>query len=336
MASAAIPSTSFLAKYGIKAPVATLQNGQGSGSGSGQMSVPQFEIPDWLTTNPDDLLGEIMSEYSGTGKRFDPTGISNAYKNQINTVQGMGGQIADNAVREGLARSGQEGGSVNTAMLKAQAMLPVYDQVGGLKKDRALAVADVRAREAGMRASLAQAIGGMRTQYLNMLADTYMRGRGMNASWQNQMFQQNMQQQQFDWQKDLATEQMSQAQQAKAFQPFQGQISRAPNNSGMGGTEFTPEYKQWMEEMGIDSPGAPPRYSTAAGVLGGPAVDAYNDQWRGILSTATGRPAWSFGGMDSANAALFNQGGGGYATDDAGQYDPVTGRYNNKPVYRTA
>lgn len=312
MATAGIPTTSFLAKYGMKSPdFATLQTG---GTASGQINAPQFELPDWLSTNPDSLLHEIMSEYSGTGKRFDPSGIARSYNSSIDTAMGMGGQIADNAVREGLARTGQEGGSVNTAMLKAQAMLPVYEHTAGLKKDKALAVADVRAREAGMRASLAQAIGGMRTQYLSFLADTYMRGRGMNASWQQQQFGQRMATDEFDLRKELAMLQSGGGNGGKPFIPFQGQISRAPNNSGMGGTEFTPEYMQFMRENNIHGPSAPPRYSTAGGLSGGPAIDEYNADWRHILGQATGGPEWAFPTMDSANASAY--GGGGYASPD--------------------
>lgn len=319
MASFGMASPAFLAKFGAKPSqqIATLQNqsgGGGQGSGSGSMTVPQFELPEWLTTNPDNLMSEIMAEYSGTGKRFDTTGIAKAFNNQIGTVQGMGGQIADNAVREGLARSGQEGGSVNSAMLKAQAMLPVYDQVGGLKKDKALAIADVRAREAGMRADLARSIGGMRTQYLSFLADTYMRGRGMNASWQNQMFQQGMQNKQFEAQQDRYDDAFD-AQGSAPPPQFQGQITRAPNNFGMGGVEYTPQFKEYLAAGG--APGinrsAPPPYYPGGGTSG-PQLDQYNKSYRDIFSQINGRPSYNQLDMDSAYAQNM---AGGYAAPDA-------------------
>lgn len=334
---------SLLGKYGMKNPslenLATLQNGGGNNSGS--MTVPQFDLPDWLSTDPDSILDELMNEYKGSGNYFNTQGINRSYNQSINNAMGMGGQIADNAVREGLARSGQEGGSVNTSMLKAQAMLPVYEHTSGLRKDKALAIADVKAREAQMRGQLASTLGQMRSSYLGMLAQTYMQGRGMNMQWQGQQFNQA-----------LALEELA-ARRGNVgggaggrsigggvgggtHPAFSGQISRAPNNSGMGGVEYTPEYLQYLQATGQDTlhgVTAPPQYPGGGGTGFGNANDLYNQQWRDILSQSTGGAIapYNMPGMDSLNAQYMNQYGPAMNNPD---YDPMTKRYKGKPVVR--
>lgn len=301
--------------------------------------MPDFELPDWLSTDPDALISELMQTYSGTGKMFDPTGIARSYNKSIDTAMGMGGQIADNAMRESIARAGLEGGGANSAMVKAQSMLPVYEHTAGLRKDKALAVADVRAREAGMRAQLASAIGQMRTSYLSMLADTYMRGKTAQASWVQGNRQFGLQEREQSLREDMAMRMEEGATTrtgpgpGAGMMPFQGQISRAPNNSGMGNVEYTPEFKEYLAQSGQTGPGigsAPPRYSGAAGPLAGGALDTYETDWRNIISMATGVPAYNANTQDIQGA--FD---GGYATDSGGQYDPVTGRYRGKQVVRT-
>lgn len=141
-------------------------------------------LPDWMATDPNKLVGELMSEYKGAGKMFDVAGLGRSFDRSIDTAMGMGGQIAENAGREAISRAGMEGGSANSAMVKAQSMLPVYEHTAGLRKDKALAVADMRARQASLTTTIASTLGQLRTSYLSALGDSYLRGRGQLMGWE--------------------------------------------------------------------------------------------------------------------------------------------------------
>lgn len=139
-------------------------------------------MPDWLPTNPDDLMGELIGQYNQS-PGFGQRGTRNAFNKSIDTTMGMGGQIADNAAREAMARAGMEGGGVNSAMVKAQTMLPVYDASNSLRTDKAAAIADIRQKKANYQSGLAAQLGQMRTGYLSMLADAYLKGQGQTNQW---------------------------------------------------------------------------------------------------------------------------------------------------------
>lgn len=335
MAANTLPM-SLLTKYGPVNKIATLQNGTRASGSSSSSSVTtpmaDFQLPDWLSTDPDSLIDELMSEYSGTGKAFNPAGVARSFDNSINTVMGMGGQMADNAMRESIARSGMEGGGVNSAMVKAQTMLPMFEQASGLRKDKALAVADIRQREAGMRANLAQAIGQMRTSYLSMLAETYMRGRGLATQHQQSQQQFDLQRDESDLRRELALRGTSGGGGGGGGRapvaPFSGMMTRAPNNSGMGGIEYTPQFLQYMKEAGYDAPPAP-QYPRETGISGGPALDGYMSQLRRITSMASG------GAVPEYNAEPYDflASTGSYMGDP--NYDPMTGMYKGKPVVRS-
>ena len=319
------PGMNLLAQYGTSNKIATLQKSKVPNTGP----MPTPTLPSWLSTDPNSLLDEIMAEYNGSGKRFDTAGIARGYDASINTAMGMGGQIADNAAREAIARAGQSGGSINSAMVKAQSMLPVYEHTAGLRKDKALAIADVKSREATMRAGLAQALGSMRTAYLSMLADSYFRAQGLSNQWAQGQEQFGLQREEFDLRKELAMRASSAGDGGgRMTQPFQGQISRAPNNSGMGNAEFTPAFREYLDSNGGGSADAPPRYPSASGVQSGGALDDYERMWRGIAGDATGTPDWNNILRDFAGS--FD---GGYYGDP--NYEPMTGLYRGKPVIRT-
>jgi len=326
--------------------LATLQNQSGGGYGSGSSEIPNMPMPDWLTTNPDDLMGEIMGEFKNTGQYFNTSGINKAYNQSIDTAMGMGGQVADNAMREGMARAGQEGGSANSAMMKAQAMLPVYEHTAGLRKDKALAISDVRTREAGMRAQLAQSIGQMRSSYLAHLGDVYMKGQGMSMAWQGQQFNQGLMARQQALQEDQIDYSRRKAESASSgvVTPFKGQMTRMPNNAGGGaGMEYTPEFNEYLKASGQTAPTLQ-NYPSTRGIGSGADLDAYNKQMRTVASLASQQPAYNMANPASgfgANVASMGSGGFGRPAD----YDPfervrvgdkMVPAYHGKPIVRAA
>lgn len=155
----------------------------GMTSASGSVSGPSEPIiPDWMPTDPDELTGELANEYARVGQYYNPNPIKRAYRQSIDTAMGMGGQIADNAMREAIARAGIEGGAINAGMVKAQSMLPVYEHTAQLRTDRATAVTDLRMKQQQAQMQIAQLMAAMRVQHLSSLGSMYITGRGQNVN----------------------------------------------------------------------------------------------------------------------------------------------------------
>jgi hypothetical protein len=144
---------------------------------------PEVKLPDWLTTNPDDLMRELHAMYSRIPGLMNPAAITKSYDDAIATTTGMGGQIANNAASEAVARGGITGGQINSEMVKAQSMLPVYDTTNKLRTDKALAVADQNKSQASMMAQLASTMGNLRANYLSSLGQLHNQRQQTTNSW---------------------------------------------------------------------------------------------------------------------------------------------------------
>lgn len=167
-------------------------------------------LPSWLNPNPNSLVGELKSTYKSIPGMFDTSGVRKAYDDQINTVQGMGGQIATNAAAEAIARSGQSGGQANSAMAKAQAMLPVFEQTSGLAKDKANTLLDAAKAQAALTAQVASTLGNLRTSYLANLAQVHMQKKQLKSSSTTNAAELALRKYQGDQQNDLSIEQLAQ------------------------------------------------------------------------------------------------------------------------------
>jgi hypothetical protein len=220
-------------------------------------------------------------------------GIKRAYNNQINTVRGTGGQIANNAAMEAVNRAGINGGQVNSEMVKAQTMLPVYDQTSKLQADKAQAVAAQHHQQVQMMASIAQQMANIRSTYLTNLG-------------QYQLNKQNQSNQFYESQRDFAAKQAqlatlqsaspaSTSAAAPAIAPFSGQMTRAKNDSGasVNGVEFTPQFLQYLNASGnrdVALRGAP-QYPQIQGIGAGSSIDKYEAMLRNLAHIADPRTA---------------------------------------------
>lgn len=166
-------------------------------------------LPDWLTTNPDSLMGELTALYGKVPGMVDPRKVGKAFDGAIGTVQGMGGQIANNAATEAVARGGVTGGQINSSMAKAQAMLPVYDTTSKLKVDKAAAVLDAGKAKASIMGGMASTMANLRTNYLTALGNLHLGGQNSTNAWvagQQQLLQKQTAD---DRQYDLSMEQLA-------------------------------------------------------------------------------------------------------------------------------
>lgn len=139
---------------------------------------PTASLPDWLTTDPDKLMGELSKTYTQLPGLMGAGGIRKAYGSAISTITGQAGQVANNAAREATARAGITGGGVNSAMEKAQAMLPAYQQESELKTSEATDIAKQRNALAQMLTGVSSTMGQLRTSYLANLGNIYNQRQG--------------------------------------------------------------------------------------------------------------------------------------------------------------
>lgn len=145
---------------------------------SSKANVPgmnQVELPSWLSTNPDQNMGELLSAYGGIGAAFDPTEQVAARNNAIGYNTSAGTQMANNAATEYSNRAAQSGASqLGAGVVKAQAMMPVLAQNAALKTDAADIAAKTHQEGASLAAQIASTIGNLRTSYLQTLTQTAM------------------------------------------------------------------------------------------------------------------------------------------------------------------
>jgi len=149
--------------YSGNSGVASLQQ-------SGVADINSIKLPSWMSTNPDQNLGELLQSYAGVGAAFDPTGQVQARNDAIGYNTSAGGQAANNAATEYANRAAQSGGSsLGAGVVKAQAMLPVMQQNAALKTDAADVAAKSHQQAVSLSSQIASTIGQLRNSYLQSI-----------------------------------------------------------------------------------------------------------------------------------------------------------------------
>jgi hypothetical protein len=245
-------------------------------------------LPPWLTTNPDSLMKELMTQYGRVPGMVNAQGISKAYDNAIGTTEGMGGQIANNAASEAVARGGLSGGQVNSEMVKAQSMLPVYDATSKLKTDKASAVLEARKSQTSIMAGIAAQMANLRTSYLTNLGNIQTGRQNQQNSWV--LSQQQLRDQQ--------------VQQQRQYALTLEQLANHGNATG-GGSPGTYPWAAGAVKTpaGVSSPG----YITNSGPINpamfmGSTMGSPSQGWDGSKSAIAGWGAGSLGGGNKAGA----------------------------------
>lgn len=140
---------------------------------SGQANVPGInavEMPDWLSTDPNAGIGELLESYAGIPAAFDPSGQVAARNAAIGYNTSAGTQAANNAATEYANRAAQSGASgLGAGAVKAQAMMPVLSMNAQLKTEAADVAAKAHQDAAGLASQIAGTIGQLRTSYLQTL-----------------------------------------------------------------------------------------------------------------------------------------------------------------------
>lgn len=139
-------------------------------AGASIPGINAVEMPSWLSMNPNDNLGELLSSYAGIGAAFDPTEQVNARNAAIGYNTTAGTQAANNAATEYSNRAAQSGASqLGGGAVKAQALMPMFSQNAALKIDAADTAAKAHQAGATLASQIAGTIGELRTSYLNTL-----------------------------------------------------------------------------------------------------------------------------------------------------------------------
>lgn len=159
-----------------------------SGTGSGSSSSTSHTgltgeptLPDWLSTDPDSVSQELLSQY---GRGAPGMGQYKRSANEnIALTRSTGMQTANSAAADYTNRLTQAGGTAfASGAVKAQAMMPVLKQVAGMKQQKAETILSLKSKNADRQAALAGQLSGARSNYLGMLASTYTTMRGQNIS----------------------------------------------------------------------------------------------------------------------------------------------------------
>ena len=247
---------------------------------------PDTNLPDWLTTHPDDLMQELRSTYASIPGLESARPIQKAYNNQINTITGTGTQAANAAAMEAINRQSTGGSQINSEMVKAQTMLPVYDQTSKLEAEKAAAVTQQHHLQLSMMTQVANQMSQLRTSYLSNLGQLQLQKQQQTNQWTEG-------QQSFNASQVAAAQARQDAlnrQNAPSpLAPFSGQMTRMPNNSGAGrGSEFTPQFLDYLNKSGntdIARQG-PMQYPADSGISSGPAIDNYEAYLRNLTHIA--------------------------------------------------
>jgi len=164
-----------------------------SSSGFASLQTPsadKYELPSWLSPNPNDQLGELISSYGKIPAAYDTTNQVAANNKSIAYNTSAGTQMANNAATEYSNRAAQSGASgLGAGVVKAQSMMPVLAMNTKVRADSANIAAKASQEAATLASQVAGTIGQLRIQYL-----THLTGYAENKAQldlQNQQFQQN-------------------------------------------------------------------------------------------------------------------------------------------------
>lgn len=150
------------------------------------------------STDPNVFLNELQNTYGQLDTIFDPTQIQNAYKNIIDLDTALGLQTANAAANEAAARGFQSGNMQNTGLLRAQALLPVYQHTGELNTQLQNQLTDLSKAKATTSAQVASTLGQLRNQYAGSLADYTAQLSGIQSTRANEQANLEERQREFD------------------------------------------------------------------------------------------------------------------------------------------
>jgi hypothetical protein len=164
-----------------------------SSSGFASLQTPsadKYELPSWLSPNPNDQLGELIDSYGKIPAAYDTTNQVAANNRSIAYNTSAGTQMANNAATEYSNRAAQSGASgLGAGVVKAQSMMPVLAMNTKVRADSANIAAKASQEAATLASQVAGTIGQLRIQYL-----THLTGYAENKAqldFQNQQAQQN-------------------------------------------------------------------------------------------------------------------------------------------------
>ncbi len=199
---------SGLASLQTPAATANAANGISTTSGvapSAFVNPNQVQLPNWMPTNPDQNLTELLQSYAGVNSAFDPSGQVTARNNSIAQNTASGNQAANNAAREYANRAAQSGGSsLGAGVVKAQSLLPVMSSNNQLRTQAADVAAEAHQKAASLSSQIATTLSQLRTSYLGTLSDFAAKQQGM--AMQNNQFNSSLSLQNYSAQQNVANE----------------------------------------------------------------------------------------------------------------------------------
>ena len=123
----------------------------------------------------DPRTGKILGYEGGQPGAFDVSGTVASLQNVLNANYSTGLQNADSAAREAATRAQQQGGQVNSALVRGQGAYDALRQKSEGQAQIGQYTDSAKQAEIQARAGLAQAIGDLRSRYAQQLA-AYSRG----------------------------------------------------------------------------------------------------------------------------------------------------------------
>lgn len=129
-------------------------------------------IPSYIPTSPKPIINGLQSLMQNLGQYFDTSGMTSTVENQIQQNTSIGQQFANNAGLEYTNRAMLNGGDPSLAgVMRAQSMMPIYQQNSQVRSDLAGKVSQVQQNEAGARSTIASTIAQLKNSYLQSLQD---------------------------------------------------------------------------------------------------------------------------------------------------------------------
>lgn len=140
-------------------------------------------VPSWLAPNTQALQNQYNSIPSAFAGVVAP--LQSAYQNTINYNTTLGTQAANNAAQEYANRNAQTGASsAASGVVKAQALLPVYQQNSTARQQLAGTQAQYGAQAINLQSQIASTLASLNTQYAGTLANYMTQQRAQNIQQQ--------------------------------------------------------------------------------------------------------------------------------------------------------
>lgn len=147
---------------------------------------PAVPLPANIPPNNNALLRELRVLLGNIPGLFDTKGITRAFNDRIVQDEAFGRSSADSAAAIFAANARAEGGDPGLAgIVRAQALLPVLQHSSSVRSELADKQLQARQAQGNLTATVAEALGNLRTNYLKGLVDYT--GRLQDIQSQNQI-----------------------------------------------------------------------------------------------------------------------------------------------------